>query len=460
MGVLSRALKAGIGWPNVGWQPPSGYTGRSITDIVVNADTAMTVGAFHAGVRLIAEDIASLPLNVLVHVPGGGSAKALNHPSYTCLHDVANPDMTAMVWLETMVGHYLSWGNCYSEKELNGQGQTVRLWPLRPDRMTVRRDLDERVYEYRLPDGSLVVLPQARVLHVPGFGFDGLVGYSRIAMWRRAFENAIAIEEYGLHTFATGVQPTMIIRHPQQLGSEAKKNIRTSWDEGHVGLSNTQRAAILDEGMSVEAIGFDPEDAQFVEAKKLTIGDMARALRLAPHKLSDMSEAHFNNIEESNIDHVIGTLVPILVRFEQQFNKDVLGVLGAFYAKFNVAQKLRGSAKERAEFYQIMRQIGILTDEDIRALEDLNPLTAVDRQHILWPLNSVPASAYDDNGMTMQNRVDAVGVLVRVGYDPAGALLAMNLSPIAHSGLVPVTVTLDPLAKAVDLNGKELVLDG
>lgn len=432
---------AGIGYPHIGWQPPAGYvSGGIVSGITVNHDTAMTVGAFHAGVRLIAEDIASLPFNVLVHLTGGGSRKAYDHPSYAMLHDTANPEMTAMVWRETMLGHLLSWGNLYSEKEFNGLGQVVRLWPLRPDRMRVfRNEAGARVYEYTLPNGQRVVLPERNVFHVPGFGFDGLVGYSRVAMARRAIENAIAVEEYGLHVFNNGAQPGVVIRHPQQLGDPAKKNIKASWELQHQGLSNVDRTAILDEGMEIEQVGFPPQDAQFLESRRFSVVEIARLLRLAPHKLSDLERATFSNIEESNIDHVVGTLTPIMVRLEQQVDKDILGP-GAYYSKHNAAAALRGNAKDRADYYRTMREIGVLTGADIRALEDLNPLTDAEKQDILWPLTSVPASAYDANGMTYKDRVAAASQMARTGWDPGEALTALGLPPVRHTGLIPLSV--------------------
>lgn len=447
MGILVRSLKQGIGYPNRGWAPPMGSAGRSITDIIVNADTAMTVGAFHAGVRLIAEDIASLPLSVF-QKQDKARLIVTNHPSYAAIHHAPNPEMTAMVWRETMVGHLLTWGNCYSEKELNGLGQTVRLWPLRPDRMVVEREpgSDLRIYKYRLPNGQQVILPASRVFHVPGFGFDGLVGYSRIRMARRSLENAIAIEEYGLRTFANGAQPGVAIKHKEQLSKEAKKNIAESWDEQHQGLSNVQRTAVLDEGMELDQIGFPPEDAQFLDSKRHSVEEVARWLRLSPHKLSDMSRATFSNIEESNIDYVVGTLTPVMVRFEQQIDKDVLGA--PFYAKHNAAALMRGNAKSRAEFYQIMTNSGLMTDEEARAFEDLDPLSPEDRQHVRWPLNSVPLSSLDANGMTLQQRGELAGIYVRAGFKPDAVLTALGLPAMEHTGLVPVTVTLDPESRA------------
>lgn len=457
MGIFVRGLKAPMGYPAPGWQPPMGGVGRSITDITVNADTAMTVGALHAGVRLIAEDIASLPLHVFERV-GAARRMATNHPSYATIHSEPNPEMSAMVWRETMIGHLLTWGNCYSEKELNGMGQTVRLWPLRPDRMRVERapGTGRRVYRYRFTSGEIVTLPNERVFHVPGFGFDGLVGYSRIAMARRSLENAIAIEEYGLRTFANGAQPGVAIMHKQQLSKEAKKNIAESWDANHQGLTNVQRTAVLDEDMTLETIGFPPQDAQFLDAKRHSIEEVARWLRLAPHKLSDMSRSTYSNIEESNIDHVVGTLTPVMVRLEQQLNKDVLGA--PYYAKHNAAALMRGNAKSRAEFYAAMRQNGLMTDDEARAFEDMDPLTDEDRAHVLWPLNSTPASGYDHNGMTMQNRIESAGVLVRAGFEPAAVVGALGLPAMQHTGLVPVTVTLDPESRTAQnlTNGAKL----
>jgi len=443
MGLLVRSVKSQIGWPAPGWAPTPGAT-RSITDIIVNSDTAMTVGAWHAGVRLIAEDIAGLPLGIFKKV-GDSRIAQPDHPSYAALHSSPNPEMTAMVWRETMIGHLLTWGNCYSEKEFNGLGQTVRLWPLRPDRMRVTRNRDsgQREYHYQLPNGTQAMLPNRNVLHVPGFGFDGLIGYSRISMARRSLESAIALEEYGLRTFAEGANPGVTILSKNQLSREAKKNIVESWDEGHRGLTNAQRTAILDEGMSLEKLSFPPEDAQFLESKKHSVEEIARWLRLAPTKLSDFTHATFSNLEETSIDHVVSALMPTTNRFEQQYGKDILAP--PFYAKHNLAALMRGNSASRAAFYHSMRGDGTLTDDEIRAFEDLNPLTDEDRAKVLWPLNSVPSSAYDANGMTVQQRVDAVGVLVRAGYDPTAALTLMNLDPIEHTGLVPVTIQMDPL---------------
>ena len=384
-------MKAGIGWPNVGWQPTGGYAGDTITGASISHESVMGINAFSAGIRLIAEDIASMPLIVYERLEVG-KRRAPEHPAYAMLHDSPNPEMTSMIFRETGIGHLYSWGNWYAEKEFNSSGTPIRLWPLRPDKMKVEIDraTGKRVYKYRLPDGSGVILPAANVFHVPGFGFDGLIGYSRVTLMRRTLETAKVIEEYGLRTFANDARPGVTIKHPQQLSPESKKNVAASWDEAHQGLTNTQRTAVLDEGMTIEHTGFSPEDAQFLDSRHWSIEDVARGLRLAPHKLSDFSRATFSNIEESNIDHVVGTLGPPSVRIEQQVNKDILGS-PRYFAEHLQESLLRGKTLDRYNAWRIASNgAAWLNADDIAEAENRNPLPDGQGQVYLAPLNMTP----------------------------------------------------------------------
>jgi HK97 family phage portal protein len=385
------ARKTAIGYPAPGWGPPGvgSLSSTLISGVPITQDMALGVLAFTAGVRLIAEDIASLPLITYKRLDKG-KERAPNHPAYALLHDSPNPEMTAMVWRETGVGHMYTWGNWYAEKELNGYGVPVRLWPLRPDRMIkVEMKGGKRVYTYRLPDGSTEELPARNIFHVPGFGFDGLVGYSRLTLMRRAIEAAMAVEEYGLRTFAQGARPGVTILSKNQLSKDAKRNIVDSWDENHKGLSNAQRTAILDEGMELDQIGFPPEDAQFLESRRFSVEEMARGLRLSPHKLSDYSRATFSNIEESNIDHVVGTLRPVAVRIEQQLNKDIIGD-PVYFAEHLFDALLRGKTLERAQANQIRIQSGTLSPDEAREMENQNPIADGSGDTYLAPLNMTP----------------------------------------------------------------------
>lgn len=391
MGIFAKAaMKAAVGYPNPGWAPPGGMVNDSIAT-PVNADTAMGVNAFTAGIRLIAEDIASMPLITYKRL-AKGKERAPEHPAYHMLHDAPNPEMTSMVFRETGIGHLYSWGNWYAEKEFNGQGVPIRLWPLRPDRMKVEidRDTGKRVYKYRLPNGTGVILPARNVFHVPGWGFDGLIGYSRITLMRRSLEAAMVAEQYGLRMLANNSSPGVTIMHKEQLSKVAKKNIAESWDETHAGLTNAQRTAVLDEGMTIEHTGFSPEDSQFYEGRVLTVIEVARGLRLAPHKLSDLTNAHFTNIEESNIDHVVGTLGPPSTRIEQQIGKDIIGD-PQYFAEHLFEIHMRGKTLDRYNAYRIASNgAAWMNADDIRERENLNPLPDDQGQVYLAPLNMTP----------------------------------------------------------------------
>ena len=388
MGVFARALKnVAAGWPNPGWAPPYGYNGESIAT-TVNANTAMGVNAFTAGIRLIAEDLASLPLVTYERLEKG-KRRASDHPAYAMLHDSPNPEMTSMIFRETGIAHMYSWGNWYAEKELNGNGLAVRLWPLRPDRMVVDLKTGKRVYKYRLPNGTGVVLSANRVFHCPGWGFDGLVGYSRVTLMRRALESAIVTSEYGLRTLANDARPGVTIKHKEQLTKGAKKNIADSWDEAHSGLTNAQRTAVLDEGMEIEHTGFSPEDAQYLDSRKFSTIEVAQGLRLPPHKLSDLENAHFTNIEESNIDYVVA-LTPPATRIEQQLNKDILGP-GPFFEEHLFDALLRGKTLDRFNAYRIATNgAAWMNADDVAEKENMNPLPEGKGQIYLAPLNSSP----------------------------------------------------------------------
>lgn len=390
MGHFARAAtKAGLGYPNPGWAPPFGSAGLTVSGVPLTYEMAMGVSAFTAGIRLIAEDIASLPIIVYRRLDKG-KERAPEHFAYGLLHDSPNPEMTAMVFKETGVGHMYSWGNWFAEKELNGSGATRHLWPLRPDRMTVETDSGKRIYKYRLPNGTGIVLPAERVFHVPGFGFDGLVGYSRVKLMRRQIEGALAVEEYGLRTFSTGARPGVVIRHPLQLSNGAKTNIVNSWDERHAGLSNAERTAILDEGMDIETLGFSMQDAQFLESRHFSVEEIARGLRLSPHKLSDLSRATFNNIEELNIEHAVGTLGPPIARIDQQINKDIIADPD-FFAEHLLDALMRGKTLDRYTAYRMASGgVAWMNGDDIRDKENMNPMPDGQGQVYLAPLNTSP----------------------------------------------------------------------
>lgn len=247
--------------------------GGSTSGKRVNERSAMQMTAVYSCVRILSEAIASLPLHVYQYNDSGGKEKAVKHPLYFLLHDEPNPEMSSFVFRETLMTHLLLWGNAYAQIIRNGKGEIVALYPLMPDRMTVDRDENGQLYyQYQVSkddaptmDGSTVILRPCDVLHVPGLGFDGLVGYSPIAMAKNAIGMAIACEEYGAKFFANGANPSGVLEHPGTLKDPGR--VRDSWNAAFGGSSNAHKVAVLEEGLKYTPISISPNEAQFLETR-------------------------------------------------------------------------------------------------------------------------------------------------------------------------------------------------
>ena len=367
----------------------------SATGVNVTEKTALHSTAVFACVRILAETIASLPLPVYRRIEPRGKQRAPEHPLYPILHDAPNPYMTSLSWRETLMGHAATWGNAYSEIEWDARGQVRALWPLRPDMMKEVKynSAGKLIYVYRLPDGTDKTLMAYRVLHIPGLGFDGIMGYSPIAMARDAVGLAMATEEYGARFFKNGAKPGGVLEHPGKLGEGANTNLRKSWNEMHQGLSKQHRIAILEEGMTYKQIGIPPNDAQFLETRKFQLQEIARIYRVPPHMLADLERATFSNIEHQSIDFVVHTIRPWLVRWEQTIKQKLLldGERNQYFAEFLVDGLLRGDTQTRYQAYSVGRQWGWLSANDVREIENMNPLPDEQGDIYLIPMNMMPA---------------------------------------------------------------------
>ena len=340
----------------------------------VNARTAIQVSAVYACIRVIAETVASLPFSVFEQ-DKTGSQKALDHPLYRILHDEPNPEMTSFVWREAMLTHLLLWGNSYSQILRAGRGKIIGLYPLLPDHMEVDRDDKGKLtYTYSTTNGQQVKLRPEDVLHIPGLGFDGIMGYSPIAVERNAVGLSIAAEEFGGKFFGNGATPSGILTHPNTVKNP--KALRESWMEAYGGSSNANRVAILEEGMTFTRISMPNNEAQFLETRKFQVEEICRIYRVPPHMIADLEHATFSNIEHQSIDFAVHCIRPWLVRIEQAVNRALFTEQekGRFYCQFNLDGLMRGSYKERMEGYSIARQNGWMSANDIRALERMNPI--------------------------------------------------------------------------------------
>ena len=367
----------------------SAYTflmGGSTAGKNVNEHSAMQMTAVYACVRILSEAIAGLPLHMYRYKDEGGKEKALDHNLYQLLHDEPNPEMTSFVFRETLMTHLLLWGNAYAQIIRNGKGEVIALYPLMPNRMSVNRDKNGMLYyQYQKSnddaptlEGSSVILSPSEVLHVPGLGFDGLVGYSPIAMAKNAIGLSIAAEEYGAKFYANGAAPSGVLEHPGVLKDPAK--VRDSWNAAFGGSSNSHKVAVLEEGLKYTPISISPNEAQFLETRKFQIDEIARIFRVPPHMVGDLEKSSFSNIEQQSLEFVKYTLDPWVVRWEQSLSRALLSPeeKKTYFFKFNVDGLLRGSYHERMQGYSIGIQNGFMCPNDVRELENLDMISEED----------------------------------------------------------------------------------
>lgn len=353
---------------------PVFYFGTSGSGKSVTAQTAIQLSTVYACVRVISETVASLPLGVY-EATNDGNLKAGDHPLYRLIHDEPNAEMTSFVFREVMLAHLLLYGNSYSQIIRSGKNTVVGLYPLLPDHMDVDRDSKGNLtYTYTTSDGKTVVIKPQDILHIPGLGFDGIIGYSPIALEKNAIGLGIASEEYGSKFFSNGARPSGILTHPNTVKNP--KAVRESWNSAYGGSSNSNRVAILEEGMTFTPLSIPNNEAQFLETRKFQVDEICRIFRVPPHLVGNLEHATFSNIEHQSIDFAVHTIRPWLIRIEQSMNRALFTdqEKGRFYVQFNIDGLMRGDYKSRMEGYAIARQNGWMSANDIRALENQNPI--------------------------------------------------------------------------------------
>ena len=356
------------------------YLGSSTAGKNVSERSAMQMTAVYACVRVLSEAVAGLPLHLYKYTDKGSKEKAIDHPLYFLLHDEPNPEMCSFVFRETMMTHLLLWGNAYAQIIRNGKGEVMAIYPLMPSRMTVdRNEKGELYYKYQLSrddaqtmKGSSVILKPTDVLHIPGLGFDGLVGYSPIAMAKNAIGLSIATEEYGSKFFANGAAPGGVLEHPGTLKNPAR--VRESWNQAFGGSANSSRTCVLEEGMHYTPITIAPDQAQFLETRKFQLNEIARIFRVPPHMIGDLERATFSNIEHLSLEFVKYSLDPWLVRWEQSMSRVLFtdDEKKNYFIKFNVDGLLRGDYQSRMSGYSVGIQNGFLSPNDVRELENMD----------------------------------------------------------------------------------------
>jgi HK97 family phage portal protein len=358
------------------WDHDSGFGGRrNVSGVRVDPDTALQSTVVLACARVLAESVAGLPLHLYRRVGDGGKTIAREHPLYRILHDQPNGWQTSFEWREQQMLHLCLHGNAYSEIRSGSAGSVSELVPLHPSRMRVERVEGGRLrYKYREEGGRETVYSQDSIMHLRWLSDDGVNGMVPVDLARDAIGLARACEIHGASFFGNGARPGVILTTEQTIPSDAAETLRNNWERMHRGPDKAQRTAVLTGGLKPIELGGNNQEAQFLEARRFQVEEICRLYRVPPHLVGDLTRSSFSNIEQQSIDFVQHTLLGWLRRFESAFTRDLIVDDANYFVEFDTRGLLRGDAAARASYYNTMHQLGVLSLNEIRAAENLNPV--------------------------------------------------------------------------------------
>jgi HK97 family phage portal protein len=384
-----RTVKTSISEP---WQWPSlanflSTTNQSNAGVSVDEQKALKLSVVYACVRLISDTIGMLPLALHQENADGGSRVAMERKLNKVLYRMANPYMTTFLFKQTMQAHLLLWGNAYAEKIVAGNGDVLELWPMAPWNVKVELVENVRRYTYKMPDGTQRYIQENKVFHIPGLSFDGVQGYSPISVMRNEIGLGLALQDFGSKYFQNGTNLGGYLEHPGKLGDKARIHLKEDLQENFQGISNALRMIVLEEGMKYQKIGIPANDAQFIESRKFQLEEIARYFGVQLHMIQNLDRATNNNIEQQSIEFKTYAIQPWAVRWEQEIYRSLLTPEMQdqnYYAKYNMNSLMRGDYKTRMEGYRTGVQMGLYSLNDVRRLEDMNPIDKDEGGDIHW----------------------------------------------------------------------------
>lgn len=343
----------------------------------VDEDTAVQVTAVFACVRLLAQTLASLPLHTYKRLPNGGKEKAWDHPLYSILHDLPNPECTSYNFRVILMVNLLLTGRAHAEIVRDQAGKVKELWPIPSNRVVTKRNeiTNEIFYEVYLDNGKTQILYPEQMLHIPWMGLANFQSYKPIQLAREAIGLSIATEEFGSRFFAHGANASGIAEYPHALSDKAFDNFKSDFNKKYSGLGNAQRVLFLEEGLKFHKLTINPNEAQAIETRKFQVIEICRFYGVPPHLIMDLERATFSNVEHQDISFVKYSLRPYLVCLEQEFLRSLFlpSERGKYFSEFAVDGLLRGDYKSRQEGLEIQLRSGVINADEWRAIENMNP---------------------------------------------------------------------------------------
>ena len=381
--------------------PATPITGQNLHEflspgngILVNNENALTLGAVYACIYILSSSIAQLPLNVMRR-SGNVIEVATDHPAYWLLHDEPNDWQTSYKWRETMQAHVLGWGNGYTEVVRNARGEIKELRRHCPWNVELLKRGDRWLYSVVHEDdaGVSAVSPED-MIHVRALGAQGRRGVSLIRQHVETIGLGLAAQKYGKDFFDGGGRPTGLITSKGELNKDSWARLKEVWTKAVASLRQSEnKTLMLPADLDYKSITIAPEDAQFLETRKLNRSEVAGIFNVPAHMINDLEKATFSNISEQAVGFVRHTMMPWILNWEQEINRRVFTRAeraAGYYAKFNLGGLLRGTPKERAELYHYGITDGWMDRNEARALEDMNPRDGLDE--LLISVNAQPSS--------------------------------------------------------------------
>ena len=329
--------------------------------------------------------MAALPWRVFEQTPAG--KRPVNAAIGWLLNNQPNPEMTAFSFRETLMLHVLTWGNAYAEIQRDLSGRPVALWIITPDRVCIERAEKTGELLYRIYDdgAGISYLSATDVLHIHGLGFDGIYGYSPIRMASRSIGVGMAQDSFGAAFYSNGTVFGAMVEMSANMNKDQIALAESYLNDGRQGPDKAFKVKVLPAGSKAQNVSMPMTDAQFLESRKFSVTEVARWYGVPPHKIADLDRSTNNNIEHQGIEFVTDAIVPWAVRLEQEVNVKLFGARaqGHVYTKLMVNALMRGDAKSRAEYYRTMTQIGAMSVNEVRELEELNTIGAAGDAHLV-----------------------------------------------------------------------------
>jgi len=365
--------------------------------VAVTRDSSLTFSAVYACVRIISESIASLPINVYLEEADGDRILQKNHPVQKLLAKKPNNYMTSYTFKDVILTNLLLEGNAYFLIVRDGSARPIELICLDPSKVEVYRHEGQLYYKIEGEDATIL---QDDMLHFVGLSFDGLKGRSVLNSQRATIGTSIAANVTAGNVLGNTTQVGGIIKHPGKLSAEAIERLRTSWNNTYQGPFAAGKTAILEEGMTFEPSRINAQDRQLLESRRFQVEEIARIFKVPLSLIGHLEKAaNYSSIEALSIDFVRFTLTPYIVSIEEEMNRKLFreNEQDEHYVKIQVEGLLRGDSNARANFYKQMIDMGVLSINEVRKLENLNRIENGDTHY--FPMNYAPIgqSNQEDN---------------------------------------------------------------